>query len=51
MKGFLVLAAMFRTTRENIALLVRLDVSSGNLFHIEDEERVELIAEFNQLTM
>ncbi|KAJ7369230.1 hypothetical protein DFH08DRAFT_833365, partial [Mycena albidolilacea] len=29
--------------RQNIARLVRLDVSSGNLSHIEDEERVEFI--------
>ncbi|KAJ7824244.1 hypothetical protein B0H14DRAFT_1303232 [Mycena olivaceomarginata] len=37
--------------RENIACLVRLDVPSGNLSHIEDEGQVESIGELNQLTM
>jgi hypothetical protein len=37
--------------RENIARLVRLDVPSGNLSHIEDEGQVESIGELNQLTM
>jgi hypothetical protein len=38
--------------RENIACLVRLDVPSGNLSHLEDEEQMEFIGEpLNQLTM
>jgi hypothetical protein len=37
--------------RENMAHLVRIDVPSGNLSHIEDEWRVEFISELNQLTM
>ncbi|KAJ7697563.1 hypothetical protein B0H14DRAFT_3174402 [Mycena olivaceomarginata] len=37
--------------RENIARLVRLDVPSGNLSHIEDKGQVEFIGELNQLTM
>jgi tetratricopeptide (TPR) repeat protein len=37
--------------RQNIALLVRLDVPSSNLSHIEDEGCVEFIGELNQLTM
>ncbi|KAJ7339234.1 hypothetical protein DFH08DRAFT_1014142 [Mycena albidolilacea] len=36
--------------RESIACLVRLDVHSGNLSHIKDEEQVEVIGE-PQLTM
>ncbi|KAJ7339230.1 hypothetical protein DFH08DRAFT_812619 [Mycena albidolilacea] len=36
--------------RENIARLVRLDIPSGNLSHIEDEGRVESIGD-NELTM
>jgi hypothetical protein len=36
--------------RESIARLVRLDVHSGNLSHIGDEEQVEFISE-PQLTM
>ncbi|KAJ7681536.1 hypothetical protein B0H14DRAFT_3678208 [Mycena olivaceomarginata] len=38
--------------RENIIHLVRLDVPSGNLSHIKDEEQVEFIGEpLNQLTI
>ncbi|KAJ7824228.1 hypothetical protein B0H14DRAFT_2597361 [Mycena olivaceomarginata] len=37
--------------RENMAHLVRIDVPSGNLSHIEDEWRVESISELNQLTI
>jgi tetratricopeptide (TPR) repeat protein len=38
--------------RENIAYLMRLDVPSGNLAHLENEEQVEFIGKpLNQLTM
>jgi hypothetical protein len=38
--------------RENIAHLVRLDVPSGNLSHLDDEEQMDFIGEpLNQLTM
>jgi hypothetical protein len=37
--------------RENITHLVRPDVPSGNLSHIEDEGWVESIGELDQLTM
>jgi tetratricopeptide (TPR) repeat protein len=37
--------------RQNIGCLVRLDVPSTNLSHIEDEGWVESIDEFDQLTM
>jgi hypothetical protein len=38
---------MFWNSKESIAHLVRLDVHSGNLSHIEDEEQVEFISEPN----